>query len=1212
MALITAKENESEDTPSNNVVVSEVKTNLNFVCLFEDKTEGVDKKPRFHLNLQSSTTTQELYNSISQQTSFKTGTFLIAYAPRDEDQIIIDENCEDNLYDILQNDVELKRHDFCLLSKDKGGPVTVIVDTLNFSQQCQDEDVESYASSFFKQQESLSAKSTSTYSAPIKYTDGIVDHQARSACGYVGLINQAMTCYLNSLLQTLFMTPEFRNALYRWRYKGDINKASSSIPFQLQKLFLKLESSKKKAVETKDLTKSFGWDTSEAWQQHDVQELCRVMFDALEETLKDTDQFDLINQLYQGELKDYVKCCKCGYESSRKDNFLDISVDVRPFGSNEAYKNLNEALKAFVTPDILQGNNQYFCEKCNSKQDAHKGLKFVRFPYLLTIQFKRFTFDINTAQRIKLHDRLEFPFNLHLHEFLKDDESSSHDENKADSVLTNNADSVLTNNADSVLTNNADSVLTNNADSVLTNNADSVLTNNADSVVTNNADSVVTNNDDSVLTNNADSVLTNHTDSVNSDDKNDICHDEKPELQNLNYVEDDTYELFSILIHSGSALGGHYYAYIKSFESDQWFCFNDQYVTQVSMEDLEKSFGGGDRYRTGFYSSSYSSSTSAYMLMYRKVDTVKNSSFKKKLSKSLMDLCQSIVQDEEDEVMRREREKNMCKIRLFCQHPIILKNTEHKLELHKDVTLREATKTAWKICGLEDVLPVEQCRLIKYDDHNESYEKSYEGEEESSISTILGGARLKYGFDLLLQCRKKDEQFQVYEPGGSTLKIFILTNLIDKETDEFDNPVKLHVPLTCTVEQLKEHLMAEFDIEHDIRMAKYKEYQDFYLLENPTRTLKMEGFYKSGKVFVDASDNVEDVLLPFRSSLFYEKLEVYRNHISITITLHLKEVTLKELTLSVDKRITVDTLKHKIKSHVNIDEHMFRIFRMYSNNQEYECTRLDETLSNYPDEVRIIVKDGRALQQGEHRIKLYLLNTNNTTEHVQFLMDGVVWKDLSIFKLKEDQVFPYLKQRNIYVESLARLRIRKKSFKNPARIFPDVFLFDKDITVNFPNEFFVEILKEEETVVDDDYLSIYVRQWHPSKVTIDPLVEIILYKATTVDNLKTKIGETFDIPVECIDVAKGQGIFPCNISPLEIDSVLHWKSHGVRLGEVPYSIHDDGSVIYFRDNRETLKKLNNEERSKIMDVERQKAPKSTSTYHRKEKALKIYTNASSR
>ena len=38
----------------------------------------------------------------------------------------------------------------------------------------------------------------------------------KSATGYVGLSNQGATCYLNSLIQTLFMTPEFRNALYDW------------------------------------------------------------------------------------------------------------------------------------------------------------------------------------------------------------------------------------------------------------------------------------------------------------------------------------------------------------------------------------------------------------------------------------------------------------------------------------------------------------------------------------------------------------------------------------------------------------------------------------------------------------------------------------------------------------------------------------------------------------------------------------------------------------------------------------------------------------------------------------------------------------------------------------------------------------------------------------------------------------------------------------
>lgn len=48
------------------------------------------------------------------------------------------------------------------------------------------------------------------------------------------------------------------------------------------------------------------------WQQHDVQELCRVMFDALELKWKKTDQANLINNLYQGKVKDYVKCLEVG------------------------------------------------------------------------------------------------------------------------------------------------------------------------------------------------------------------------------------------------------------------------------------------------------------------------------------------------------------------------------------------------------------------------------------------------------------------------------------------------------------------------------------------------------------------------------------------------------------------------------------------------------------------------------------------------------------------------------------------------------------------------------------------------------------------------------------------------------------------------------------------------------------------------------------
>ncbi|XP_026444313.1 ubiquitin carboxyl-terminal hydrolase 13-like [Papaver somniferum] len=226
--------------------------------------------------------------------------------------------------------------------------------------------------------------------------------------GYVGLKNQGATCYMNSLLQTLYHIPYFRKAVYHMPTTEKDLASGGSIPLALQSLFYKLQYGGRNSVGTKELTKSFGWNTHESFMQHDVQELNRVLCEKIEDKMKGTVVEGTIRHLFEGHHINYIECIKVDYESTRKESFYDLQLDVK--GCKDVYASFDK----YVQVERLEGDNKYHADQQHGLQDAKKGVLFVDFPPVLQLQLKRYEYDFTRDMMVKINDRYEFPLQLDL------------------------------------------------------------------------------------------------------------------------------------------------------------------------------------------------------------------------------------------------------------------------------------------------------------------------------------------------------------------------------------------------------------------------------------------------------------------------------------------------------------------------------------------------------------------------------------------------------------------------------------------------------------------------------------------------------------------------------------------------------------------------------------------------------------------------------
>nr|XP_004562696.3 uncharacterized protein LOC101464921 [Maylandia zebra] len=213
-----------------------------------------------------------------------------------------------------------------------------------------------------------------------------------SANTYHGLINQGSTCYLNSVLQVLFMTKDFREAVKK--YSGE-NPHSEFLDHDLKVLFDDLQNY---TAYTFKITNKLGIDNVNE-QRNAAEYFERVL------RMTSTDA----SKIFHGQLVNKTTCSKGHIQTDRDAPFWYLQLSL--VDSCSVVKGIEEFFK---TSDFC-GENQIYCEQCGDKVDATMTAVIKDHPDVLCLLLKRFEFNYNYISYINSYvdvpETLQIPEN---------------------------------------------------------------------------------------------------------------------------------------------------------------------------------------------------------------------------------------------------------------------------------------------------------------------------------------------------------------------------------------------------------------------------------------------------------------------------------------------------------------------------------------------------------------------------------------------------------------------------------------------------------------------------------------------------------------------------------------------------------------------------------------------------------------------------------